>query len=112
MALEIYGASDDLIEIEGHITEELNCYATDEDEKGVLLVCSDGTVAEVKYGKPQGGIWAISVYAKGTEFRELETCEDEDAGRYSDTLRLGDGVKWVVSSKEDWQFIRPAKAKR
>jgi hypothetical protein len=112
MAIEVYGASDDLIAIAGDIVEEVGCYGTDDRDKGVLLVFSDGTVAEVKYGKLDAGIWGIQVHIKGTAFVDLETCDDEDADRYSDTLRLGDGVKWVATASDDWNFTRAKKVAR
>ena len=103
--LKIYGCSDDLIEVEGYINEEYGCYGTDkEDRKGVLIVASDGTVAEIKYGKLGQGIWGIQLLAQGSCFVELDLCVDESAKPYSDILLLDDDVKWVVLTGGQWQF--------
>ncbi len=103
--LKIYGRSDDLIEVEGYINEEYGCYGTDkEDRKGVLIVASDGTVAEIKYGKLGQGIWGIQMHATGSCFAKLDLCIDARANPYSDVLHLDDDVKWVVIAGEQWQF--------
>jgi len=51
MSTIIYGASDDLIEAEGDVKGEVGHYGSDNDKHGVLLICSDGTLLEIKYGK-------------------------------------------------------------
>ena len=61
--ITVYGASDDLIEIEGDISEEFN-YPYNADDKGVLLAFSDGTLARIKYDS--GGMWRITPHARGT----------------------------------------------
>lgn len=103
MTTQIYGASDDLIEIEGQAGGEVGFYNSGNDPKDALLTCSDGTVLTIRYGKPGGaGIWAIAVLRRGDLFDRLDTCEDEDAERYSDTAHFRDGLKWVHVSTE-WQ---------
>lgn len=52
----VYGAGDDLIEFDGEFTGEHGCYGTDDREQGVLVVVSDGTILEVKYGKGGEGV--------------------------------------------------------
>ena len=56
---EIYGASDDLVEFVGDYHGEVGCY----DIKRGLIVCSDGTILEVKYNDI--GHWIFTVLNKG-----------------------------------------------
>ncbi len=105
MATKVYGASDDLIEIEGDIRDEVNCYGTDDQDKGVLLCFSDGTVLEVKYGKNDDGIWEVKLRHKGTLFVKIDPCESEDADPHSDVAYFKDGLKWCYASKE-WEKIK------
>ena len=86
--IEIYGASDDLIEIEGDIREEFN------GDDG-LIVCSDGTVLSIHYGKQDLGIWDIQVVREGELFTDIQRCNDEEADRFSDTVTLEEGIEWV-----------------
>lgn len=51
MATKIYGTSDDLIEFEGDIYDEIGAYKAQ--DKGILL--SDGTVLECSYHKRRMG---------------------------------------------------------
>lgn len=90
--LRIYGASDDLIEIEGYLIGE--CGASDPPE-GSLLALSDGTVLNISYGKGDLGIWQITPLHKGKLFQELKTCDNEDAEIYSDIAIFKPGIKWV-----------------
>lgn len=88
MKLTIYGASDDLIEIEGDIREEFN--PIDESSK---LAFSDGTVLSVSY---TDGCWRINRLAKGTsEYSKIES-EGADSDNYSDKVTLVGDIKWVV----------------
>jgi hypothetical protein len=103
---KIYGASDDLVEIEGDIHDEVGCYGTDESEHGVLLSFSDGTIIEVKYGKLDLGIWGIKIHRKGDLFESLTECSDEEAEIYSDIANFKDGIKWVIASNCDWTKIK------
>lgn len=102
MTTEIYGASDDLIEIDGDISAEVSCYGTDDKKQGVLIVCSDGTLLDVKYGKNDKGIWGVRLIRRGTLFDRIDQCTDEDASRYSDTAYFKDGLKWAYAAK-DWE---------
>lgn len=93
MATEIYGASDDLIEVSGDVDVE---YCADE---GFLIV-SDGTILKIKYGKDLMAVWEIRLIEKGNLFATINPCFDEDADRYSDTAMFDAGVKWVYFAKE------------
>ncbi len=106
MSTRIYGASDDLIEFEGDYSGEVGCYGTDDSDNGVLVVCSDGTVAEVKYGKNDDGIFEIKVLKKGSAFDRIEPCDDADADPHSDQLFLKAGIKWVYAATGDWELVK------
>ena len=97
MKTKIYGASDDLIEIEGAISEEANHY----DAKDVLIEASDGTKAKISYN----GEWKINVEVKGSKYLGLIYSVGDDASHifddavgctsYSDVLVLDEGIDWV-----------------
>ncbi len=105
MTTEIYGSSDDLIESEGDVRGEVSCGGTDDRDRGVLLICSDGTLLEVKYGKGDAGVWGITQIVKGGLLDRVDICNDEDAARYSDTAYFNDGLKWIYAATE-WEKVR------
>lgn len=105
MSTIIYGRSDDLIEIEGDIYDEIGCYGTDIRERGVLIVGSDGTAIEVKYAKGGMAIWGISLLRQGPLFERIEPCTDEEATPYSDIAYFKDGIK-SFSSPQGWEYIK------
>jgi hypothetical protein len=86
--IEIFGASDDLIEIEGDFEEELNVYP-DDDEKEYFLAVSDGTLLKVVYD----GNWNFLLREKGTLFERIEEPEGEE---YSQKVFFNSGIKWVA----------------
>ncbi len=105
MTTRIYGASDDLIEFEGDVYGEVGCFGTDDQEHGVLLTCSDGTVLEVKYGKSDLAIWGIRLLRAGRLYDRVDPCDDEDSNPYSDVAHFRAGLQWVMASKE-WERVR------
>jgi len=100
----VYGRSDDLIEFDGAYNGEVGAYRAGEDGKGVLLIISDGTLLEVKYGKGDLGIWSITVIKKGASYAGFEPCDDEDADIYSDVVSLRGEVKYAYAST-DWDKV-------
>lgn len=98
-------ASDDLIEFDGDFHGEVGCYGTDDKEKGVLVVLSDGTLLEVKYGKDSKAIWGVRLIKKGSLFVGIEQCADEDADPYSDVASFGDGLKWAYAATGEWEEV-------
>ncbi len=81
---KIYGCSDDNVELEGDIEEEIGCY-----NKIVTLFFSDGTAARFQYPKfPNLGVWGCTVINKGYGFVSLDICTDENADPYSDVLTV------------------------
>ena len=96
MGIKIYGASDDLIEIEGDIREEFNWFPDDENEKRLLAV-SDGTLLRVWYD--ENGIWRLNRIAAGnSHFSKVEGDAVEDT---PDIVELnGVVIKWVVLAEQ------------
>ena len=107
MATKVYGVSDDLVEFDGDVSGEIGCYGTDDNEHGVLVAFSDGTLLEVKYGKGDSAVWGISVIHSGALFDRKEDCpiENQDTDDYSDKVFFKDGLKWAYAATE-WEKVR------
>lgn len=97
MITKIYGASDDLIEIDGAISDEVGCY---DHKKPIPISASDGTEATIFYD----GEWKINVRFAGDKFIEtIDSVGDDgkhegnakDCTPYSDVLILDEGIEWV-----------------
>ncbi len=89
----VYGASDDLIEIEGEISVEVS-YWHERDDGPALVFMPDGTILSVIYGKPGfDGVWGVSLVKQGTHFDRIDVCTDEDADIYSDVAYFKEGLK-------------------
>jgi hypothetical protein len=101
---KVYGASDDLVEFEGEFSGEVGCFGTDDREQGVLVVVSDGTILEVKYGKGGAGIWEVKLMKAGGLFERIDPCTDEEDDPHSDAAIFRDGVKWAYAAKE-WERV-------
>lgn len=99
--VRVFGASDDLVEIEGsnYPDNEIGCY-----DGTVKLEFSDGTVVRFGYGKNGLGIWWCEVEKKGTALYRLTECNDEDADIYSDVFEIDAEV--VGHSVEDVRHDR------
>ena|SRR5688572_12771626 len=95
----IYGASDDLIEVEGAVGDEFNAYSSDEDTKHYLSF-SDGTLLRVVYDDE--GMWRITPMVHGSaEYSKKEAMSPEDD--YSDRVTLtasAGSFKWVAYGRE------------
>lgn len=87
----IYGASDDLIEIEGEIREEFTPLG-DGDE--TFMAFSDGTVLSIEY--MNSGIWRIHLVRKGSAHYDKTEGTDPE-GDYSDRVTLTGDIRWVVA---------------
>ena len=108
--IKIYGASDDLIEIEGKISEEIGCYSTRNIKK--TITASDGTIAKIHYNKD--GIWQIDMVKAGTSFLEKIFSVGDDnklfcfnaigCSSYSDVLILDNEIEWIKIGK---RLIKP-----
>ena len=105
MQTKIYGASDDLIEIEGAINDEADHY----DATNLPFTASDGTKAKITYN----GDWKFEVTVKGDKFLKLipsvgddnEHTEQEALGctSYSDVLVLDEGIEWVMINRKKYK---------
>jgi len=95
MSITIYGASDDLIEIDGDICEEFNWIPSDDGTR--LLAFSDGTLLRVAYDCD--GIWRLNLVARGAaRFTKVEGDVEKDT---PDEVTLSDvEIKWVVLGEQ------------
>lgn len=87
---KVYGASDDLVEIEGstYKEDEIGCYNHD-----VRIRFLDGTVIRVGYPKDGLAVWWIEVEKRGTAEQKITICNDEDARIYSDVFEIDSEIK-------------------
>lgn len=96
--IRVYGASDDLVEIEGDISEEFGHYADDDEER--FLAFSDGTVLRVHFDRDS--IWRFTPLVKGrARLTHIVCLLDNDEDAYSDVVHLFDEesdepIRWVV----------------
>lgn len=110
-----YGASDDLIEIEGDVREEFTAYEPDPDS---VLAISDGTLLGVEYD--DDGVWRFKLIeqGQGSAYNHEAPAEHEGelpgyaeeasigtAPDYSDVVWLDnereDAFKWVVLGQQN-----------
>lgn len=107
MTVYVYGASDDLIEIEGDLSEEFGYTPptySHHDAKPYYLGFSDGTLLKITYD----GEWNIKlikgealIYPAG--FGSAEDINDSVAGTipaYSDVAVIHSDVTWVVGGTD------------
>ena len=91
MTTTITGASDDLIEVEGDITEEFNVYL--EDGESALIAFSDGTLMSARYD--DSGIWRLHRIWAGISKYHRE--EGDVQGDIMDKITLsGVQINWVL----------------
>ena len=104
MSTLVYGASDDLIELEGDLSEEFSAY----DFNGHLAL-SNGVLLSVRYS--DGGYWRIAV-VRGHEWVTIIPASAQD-GRdeegypaYSDRAVVeGPTLTWAVLVPEEEHLI-------
>ena len=90
MKVTIYGASDDLVEVEGDLAEEFSC------NDGGFLSFSDGTILFIEY-RSDSGEWKISQMAVGAaEFSNRVPTGDE----YSDHATLTGDFRWMLFTEK------------
>jgi hypothetical protein len=103
MGVKVYGASDDLIEVDGDIREEFGYHYSESDPTTKYLSFSDGTVIRVRYGEADEYGWSLKAMADGTDSAVTHipaTSEDN----YSDMIEIEDvDIRWVVIGD---QFVR------
>ena len=88
--VKVYGASDDLVEIENskYKEDEIWCYDHD-----VRIRFFDGTVIRVGYPKDGLAIWWVEIEKQGTAEQKMTICDDEDALIYSDIFEIDSEIK-------------------
>lgn len=88
----VSGASDDLIELEGDIRDEIS---PRNEEDPVMLAFSDGTALSVVYDKD--GCWRVNRVAEGTAKIEKVEADVADTANYSDRVTLTGDIRWCVA---------------
>lgn len=97
--IKVYGAIDDLIEVEGDIREEFGYHYSESDPTAKFLAFSDGTALKITYGLDDC-CWRISVYASNPESNVKHTpATSEDSG-YTDVVVIEADIKWVVVGEQ------------
>ena len=89
---KITGYSDDNIELDGELTEEIPFDEAANSETTGHLALSDGTLLKVMYGS--GGIWRFEPIMKGTLFDHIEL--GEEVKDTFDIVYMKDGLKWCL----------------
>jgi hypothetical protein len=102
MATKVYGCSDDLVEVEGEkVNEEFDHIGPQENDPGITIKFSDGTVLNVKYCGRVDGVWEVKKIEVGSLFQGITECDDSEADIYSDIAYFKDGITSVAElSKE------------
>lgn len=97
----IYGASDDLIEIESTSfpNEEFGVWP-DNPLHSIILAVSDGTILRVRYD--EDGVWRFTPSVVGSASVDIKVATyDGDKGTYTDRVTLtGDNLRWVVLASD------------
>lgn len=92
MTTKLYGASDDLVIMEGTVEDEHDCYL--EAKEGVKFSASDGTKGVIKFS----GSWSIDVHTAGSQvtlhLKHTDPEPHELKERNSDVLIFTGLVKW------------------
>lgn len=88
----IYGASDDLVEIEGDLREEVGAYDTD-----LKFYMSDGTFGSINY--TDEGVWRIKILTYGiADIKITNPTEEEieEDTNYTDKAVFSGPIEWIV----------------
>ena len=94
MTLRIYGASDDLVEVEGDVDEEFSAYTSDDTR--YVVATSTGHALSIRYD--EDGCWRISQLGGPTPIRRVH--EGVPDGDYSDIVEIEQDVEWVAFGGE------------
>jgi hypothetical protein len=93
MSILIYGASDDLIEVDGDLSDEFTYMSRTDGHNGDLLAFSDGTILRIQF--TDTGVWRITPVVGGAGYLNIVQAPEGDEDNYSDRATL-DGAVWVV----------------
>ncbi len=97
MSVIVYGASDDLIELEGDIRDEfsaLECWR--------YLHFSEGTIVKIGCDLMPGKCWHVEVVRKGAAEATVLEPKFDDGGHYTDRLQLDFPTDLPKPSVECW----------
>lgn len=86
-SVTIYGASDDLIELDGDLSEEFPLRGA----RGDLVAFGDGTVLRVRFGDDE--MWRIETVHAGYAVARKTEATDPDVD-YSDRVTLTGDLRW------------------
>lgn len=91
MKVIVYGASDDLIEVEGDIRKEWSNPSYSDEPR--YLAFGDGSVLRVAY--TEGGLWRVERVREGSATFSVERATDPDSDFYSDHATLEGDLRRV-----------------
>lgn len=94
MAVVVEGYSDDLIEVDGDVSEEFQHYGNSEDEGTKYLGFSNGVVLGIRFTNEGDGIWRITPVKADPSLTIEQAPLDGD--RYSDKATIDADIAWVV----------------
>ncbi len=97
MMTKVTGYSDDNIELEGDLTEEIPFDSAADDGVSGHLAFSDGTLLRVVYD--EGGIWRFTPVVKGTLFDHV--IPGVEADDTFDEAVFNDGLVWCLFAKTE-----------
>lgn len=101
----VTGYSDDNIELDGDLLEEIPFDDACESGASGHLAFSDGTLLRVEYGK--GGIWRFSPVVAGGLFDHIDAGVEADDT--FDVVHFRDGLKWCLFTKTGQNNVVVAK---
>lgn len=101
--VQVYGHSDDLLEVDGDIEAEFS-YQSDDEGKGDLLAFSDGTVLRIQYSN--SGVWRVIRVCEGTATFSKHEASEDDEDDYSDRVTLMGDIKWCVHGIDIQKYRR------
>ena len=108
MATMAYGESDQLVTLRGDVQGQVGCYRIEEEGRGALLMCSDGTVLTMTHMEEKvGWIWTAMILQSGSLLMRVDRCGEPGARRDSDVVRFGDGLEWMYAAR-DWEQVTDA----
>lgn len=93
--VKVYGASDDLIEVEGDIREEFSAYLDDNESK--VLAFSDGTLLRMVYD--HDGIWRVTTVELGAS--PISHTHGSVKDDTNDVVTINGDIQWVVCADGD-----------
>ncbi len=91
--ITICGASDDLIEVDGDLSEEFVYLDYAESKTGDLLGFSDGTLLRIRHDEE--GIWRITPVVRGSATLTIHQAAAGDDDEYTDKATLSAAL-WVM----------------